>query len=244
MSRRLKIWGFEKLKSEKVLIVEDDPKIAGAVAECLQHEGFKTTVAHTGEDGFFQMNAERFDAVILDLMLPGRSGLEVLQTLRKRGDKIPVLLLTARDSIEDRVLGLNLGADDYLVKPFAIAELVARMHALLRRGKGEPELKLSLEDLKIDVVTRRVTRDSQNIDLTQKEYELLEFLLRHKNRVVSREMLSHDVWRETARATSLDNVIDVHIARLRRKIDEGFERKLLKTIRGVGFSLSHTEESR
>lgn len=171
-------------------------------------------------------------------MLPGRTGLEILQTLRKQGNNVPVLLLTARDSIEDRVLGLNIGADDYLVKPFAMVELQARIQALLRRGKSEAELKLALADLEIDLLTRRVHRNGNSIELTQKEYELLEYLTRHKNRVVSREMLAREVWHETQRVTSLDNVIDVHVARLRKKIDDTFALKLLKTIRGVGFSLS------
>ena len=226
------------MQSESILIVEDDPKVAAALSESLQREGFRTSLAYSGEDGFFRLSDASFDGVILDVMLPGRSGLEILQTLRKTGSKIPILLLTARDAVDDRVLGLNLGADDYLVKPFAMAELIARVHAMLRRGQGEQELKLFLGELEIDVVTRRVSRENHPIELTQKEYELLVYLLRHKNRVVSREMLSREVWRETARATSLDNVIDVHIARLRGKIDEPFSIKLLKTIRGVGFTLS------
>ncbi len=157
--------------------------------------------------------------------------------LRKRGLLTPVLILTAKDTIEDRVLGLDSGADDYLVKPFAFPELLARIRALLRRGRVEQTLKLRHDDLEMDLVTRKVARGAQILELTGKEYEILEYLLRHQGRVVSREMLAHDVWKVTARATPLDNVIDVTFARLRRKVDESFPKKLIRTIRGVGFVL-------
>src|SRR5258708_13129540 len=147
-------------------------------------------------------------------MLPGRSGLEILQAMRTRGLKTPVLILTARDAIEDRVQGLDCGADDYLVKPFGFAELLARIRALLRRGKAEPALRLTCDELEIDMVTRAVTRSGQPLDLTAREFDLLEYLLRNQGRVVSREMLAHEIWKETARHTPLDNVIDVHIASL------------------------------
>src|SRR5437899_8588440 len=194
-------------------------------------------VAATGEDGFFRANAEVFDLVVLDLMLPGRSGLEILQTLRQRHVETPVLILTARDGVDDRVLGLDLGADDYLVKPFALPELLARIRALLRRGRTDQVLKLRQDDLEMDLVTRKVVRAGQTLELTVKEFEVLEYLLRHVGHVVSREMLTRDVWRIAARATPLDNVIDVTIARLRRKIDDPFQTKLLQTVRGVGFAL-------
>jgi DNA-binding response OmpR family regulator len=174
-------------------------------------------------------------------MLPGRNGIEILKTLRKQGLRVPVLLLTAKDSVEDRVLGLDAGADDYLVKPFAFPELRARIRALLRRGKAETAVSLKLGTLEMDLTTRLVTRDAKTIELTVREFELLEFLLRNKGRVVSREMLARDVWKESNRATPLDNVIDVHIARLRRKVDDEFEPKLVRTIRGVGFMLSEDE---
>jgi len=160
-----------------------------------------------------------------------------LSTLRKRGLVTPVLILTARDAIEDRVQGLDRGADDYLVKPFAFPELLARIRALLRRGRAQQLTRLQLADLEMDLVVRRVRRGGKNVEFTPREFELLEYLLRHKEQVVSREMLARDVWRETSRATPLDNVIDVHMARLRHKIDEPFDRKLLHTIRGVGFVL-------
>jgi two-component system copper resistance phosphate regulon response regulator CusR len=222
----------------KILVVEDEPKVAGALREGLEEEGYEITVAHTGEEGFFHASSHGFDLIILDIMLPGRDGIEILQTLRRQGAKIPVLLLTAKDAIEDRVLGLDAGADDYLVKPFAFPELSARIRALLRRNKGESESALKIGDLEIDPVRRTIVRDGHRIDLTVREFDLLEYLARNHNRVVSREMLARDVWKETARATPLDNVIDVHVARLRKKLDDPFERKLLHTVRGVGFTLN------
>ncbi len=172
-------------------------------------------------------------------MLPGRDGLQVLSTLRKRGLQTPVLILTARDAIEDRVEGLDKGADDYLVKPFAFPELLARVRALLRRSEQSPQLRLA--DLEMDVIARKAKRNGQYLELTAREFELLEYLLRHKEQVVSREMLARYVWKETARATPLDNVMDVHINRLRRKVDELFDRKLIHTVRGVGFVLREEE---
>jgi len=220
----------------RILVVEDEAKVARALREGLGREKYEVVVAPTGEEGFFLVNAEEFDLVLLDLMLPGRDGLQVLSTLRKRGLQTPVLILTARDAIEDRVEGLDKGADDYLVKPFAFPELLARVRALLRRGTEQaPQLKLA--DLEMDTVTRKAKRGGHQLDLTAREFELLEYLLRHKEQVVSREMLARYVWKETARATPLDNVMDVHINRLRRKVDEPFDRKLIHTVRGVGFVL-------
>jgi two-component system copper resistance phosphate regulon response regulator CusR len=225
----------------KILIVEDEPKVGNALSEGLRASGYEVTLAQRGEDGFFLASSQSFDLIVLDVMLPGRSGIEVLKTLRKQGLQIPVLLLTAKDAIEDRVLGLDAGADDYLVKPFAFPELGARLRALLRRGKTETVVSLKLGTLEMDLTTRLVSRDAKPIDLTVREFELLEFLLRNKGRVVSREMLARDVWKENNRATPLDNVIDVHIARLRRKVDDEFEPKLVRTVRGVGFMLSEDE---
>jgi DNA-binding response OmpR family regulator len=225
----------------QILVVEDEPKVAGALREGLETEGYQVTVAETGEDGFFHASAKSFDLIILDVMLPGRTGIEVLNTLRRQGDKTPVLLLTAKDAIEDRVLGLDSGADDYLVKPFALEELSARIRALLRRNRSESSSTLSIGNLEIDFARRTVNRNGQRIELTVREFELLEYLARNHGRVVSREMLARDVWKETARATPLDNVIDVHIARLRRKIDDTSPVKLLHTIRGVGFTLSEEQ---
>lgn len=219
----------------RILVIEDEKKVAEAIRKGLEAEHYQATVAHTGEEGFFQINAGEFDLVLLDLMLPGRDGIEILTTLRKRGIETPILILTARDAVEDRVLGLDSGADDYLVKPFAFPELLARIRLLLRRGRKEQVLRLGLADLEMDLVTRKVTRGSEQVELTTREFELLEYLMRNQGRIVSREMLARDVWQVKDRSTPLDNVIDVHIARLRRKVDGPFDRKLVKTVRGLGF---------
>ena len=226
----------------KILLIEDEAKTARAVLNGLKAEGFVPAWAETGEDGFFLLNSEHFDVVVLDWMLPGRSGLEVLKTVRAKDSKTPVLLLTARDALEDRVAGLDSGADDYLVKPFALAELAARLRALLRRATADTSAEEKpahwhLADLDIDLTVRRVTRAGIVIDLTPREYELLIQLFRNAGRIVSRETLAREVWQETRRATPLDNVIDVHIARLRRKMDEGFASRLIHTVRGVAFVL-------
>lgn len=221
----------------RVLIVEDERKLADVLASALAAEHYDVVVAPTGEDGFYRLAAEQFDLVLLDLMLPGRGGLEVLRTLRQRRVDTPVLILTARDGIDDRVTGLDLGADDYLVKPFALPELLARIRALLRRGRPADALKLKAADLEMDLVSRRVARGDRVLELTSREFELLEYLLRHHGHMVSREMLARDVWKETRRATPIDNVIDVQIARLRRKVDANGGVRLIHTVRGVGFVL-------
>jgi two-component system copper resistance phosphate regulon response regulator CusR len=218
----------------RILVVEDELKLAKALREGLEADHYSVTVAHTGEDGFYLARAERFDVVILDVMLPGRDGFEILATLRQNGATMPVLLLTARDAIADRVRGLDSGADDYLVKPFAFPELLARIRALVRRGATDSTAGLKIGDLEMDIGGRRVTRSGEALDLTPREFDLLEYLLIHQGRVVSREMLARDLWKEV-RHTPLDNVIDVHVARLRRKVDDRFEKKLVHTVRGVGF---------
>jgi two-component system copper resistance phosphate regulon response regulator CusR len=231
----------EQTRQMRILVVGDETKVAQALREGLERENYEVAVAATGEEGFFRVNAEEFDLVILDVMLPGRDGLEVLSTLRKRGLETPVLILTARDAIEDRVQGLDRGADDYLVKPFALPELLARVRARLRRGRGDLSLRLKLADLEMELTPRKVRRAGRELQLTAREFELLEYLLRHEGQIVSREMLARDVWKETSRATTLDNVMDVHINRLRRKLDEPFVSKLIHTVRGVGFVLREGE---
>jgi DNA-binding response OmpR family regulator len=225
----------------RVLVVEDERKLAEVVASALQAEHYDVVVASTGEDGFFRANAEVFDLVVLDLMLPGRGGLEILQALRQRHIETPVMILTARDGVGDRVLGLDLGADDYLVKPFALPELLARIRALLRRGRPSEVFRLKAADLELDLVTRRAFRGERVLDLTTREFELLEYLLRHQGHLVSREMLAREVWKEPRRATPLDNVIDVQMTRLRRKVDSEGGSRLIHTVRGVGFVLREGE---
>jgi len=224
-----------------VLVVEDEQKVANALREGLEGEQYEVAVEHTGECLYYPVTTESFDVILLDLMLPGRDGLQILRTLRQRGDKTPVLVLTARDTLEDRVTGLDSGADDYLVKPFAFEEVLARLRALLRRGRVSEPLRLRVADLDLDIVTRKVVRGGRTVELTVREFELLEYLLRHQGQTVSRGMLARDVWKEPSRSTSLDNVIDVHIARLRRKVDLDQAVKLLHTVRGVGFMVREGE---
>jgi two-component system copper resistance phosphate regulon response regulator CusR len=221
--------------------VEDEQKVANALREGLQGERYEVVVERTGEGAFFRITTEQFDAILLDLTLPGRDGIEILKAMRERGMKTPVLVLTARDTLQDRIVGLDSGADDYLIKPFAFAELLARIRALVRRGRVTEAPRLGAGDLEVELITRKVTRGGQPIDLTVREFELLEYLLRHQGQVVSRELLARDVWKETARTTPLDNVIDVHIARLRRKVDADQAAKLIHTVRGVGFMLREGE---
>jgi two-component system, OmpR family, copper resistance phosphate regulon response regulator CusR len=226
----------------KILVIEDDAKTANAIRTGLRGEGYDALVARTGEDGITTASNHTFDLVLLDWMLPGRDGIDVLKTVRGRGVKTPVLLLTARDAVEDRVLGLDAGADDYLVKPFAFAELLARVRALLRRAGESDHVQKQVADLRLDVEQRRVWRGTHEISMTPREFDLLAYFVRHHGHTVTRQMLAHDVWREANRVTPLDNVIDVHIAHLRRKVDDGHRIKLIHTVRGVGFALREHNE--
>jgi DNA-binding response OmpR family regulator len=225
----------------RALIIEDDDKIGAGLLEKFAREGYEATLSRTGEDGYFRWTTQRYDVVVLDLCLPGRDGLEILSAIRKINKECPVLILSSRDEVDDRVRGLSAGADDYLVKPFAMVELIARIQALLRRGRTDALLRMNVKDLQLDLVTRRVERAGRRIDLTVREFDLLEYLMRHAHGTVSREMLARDIWKDVDRATPLDNVIDVHIARLRRKIDGADGARLIHTVRGVGFCLSDQE---
>jgi DNA-binding response OmpR family regulator len=218
-----------------LLIVEDERKVLRGLQRGLVDEGYEVVTAMTGDAGYDLALKGLFDCLILDVLLPGKDGLQILRELRKSGKTVPVLILTARDAVEDRVIGLDAGADDYLVKPFAFAELLARLRVLLRRGPGLPETVLRVEDLEMNLLERRVTRGGKEIPLTLRESELLEYLLRHKNSTVTRDMLGKDVWKEPSHA--LTNVIDVFINYLRRKIEKPGSPPLIHTIRGVGYCL-------
>jgi DNA-binding response OmpR family regulator len=224
----------------RVLIIEDERKVLRSLERGLQAEGYVVETADTGEAGFALVRTQTFDCLILDLMLPSRDGLQVLKDLRQAGKTLPVLILTARDAIEDRVVGLDAGSDDYLVKPFAFAELLARLRVLLRRGRGDQETVLRADDLEMDLLNRRVARDGVDIALSHREFEVLAYFLRHKNATVTRGMLGQDVWKEPGYA--LTNVIDVYINSLRKKLEQAGNRPLIHTLRGVGYSLRETDQ--
>jgi len=225
----------------RILIVEDEPKLAAAVKQGLEAEQHSVNIAPTGEEGFFLAQTQPFDLLIFDIMLPGRDGIEIVGNLRRLGHRTPILLLTSKDAVEERVQGLDAGADDYLGKPFAFSELQARVRALGRRSLPESGAALKVDDLELDRVRHIATRGNRVLELTVREFELLEYLLQHVDQVVSREMLAREVWKESARHTPIDNLIDVHIARLRRKLDDPWPKKLVQTVRGVGFVLRSDE---
>jgi heavy metal response regulator len=223
----------------RILLVEDEPQIADFIARGLSESGYSVDTARDGEEAVQWPSVAEFDVIILDVMLPLMDGLEVCRTLRSQGIRTPILMLTARDAVEDRVLGLDSGADDYLVKPFAFAELLARVRALIRREPVLLSNTLQVGDLVMDTVTRQVTRSGANIELTAKEYSLLEYLMRHPNQVLSRTVIAEHIWNyDFANAT---NVIDVHVKNLRKKLDEGHETKLIHTVRGAGYRISARE---
>jgi DNA-binding response OmpR family regulator len=226
----------------RVLVVEDEQKTRESLAEGLRLETWSVATAATGQEAIGLLGREVFDLVVLDWMLPDRDGVEVLREMRGRGQPTSVLMLTARSTLNDRVTGLDSGADDYLAKPFAFAELLARCRALLRRPVVKTGGLLRCGDLQLDTRARIAVRGGHEIALTPREVDVLEYLLRYQGQIVTREMLERDVWKQTHRMTSLDNVIDVQIMRLRRKVDtDGFER-LIHTLRGVGYRLGKEAE--
>jgi two-component system, OmpR family, copper resistance phosphate regulon response regulator CusR len=226
-----------------ILVVEDDLSIANALKDGLETHNYKVTHALTGEDAFFILSSSQVDLVILDIMLPKRSGIEVLSAVRSSKNSVPVIIVTAKDSVSDRVTGLDSGADDYLVKPFAFPELLARIRTLLRRTRTEYLFKYQIGELAIDLKNRKVVNWGKPVDLTAKEFDILAYFCKNKGCIVSREMLARDVWQEAGRITPLDNVIDVHLARLRKKLDSHGHRAWIQTLRGVGFVLKGDDES-
>ena len=218
----------------RVLVVEDERKLLRALGRGLTAEGYEVVTATDGDEGCRLALTDPFDCLVLDWMLPGRDGLEVLAELRRARRAVPVLLLTARDAVEDRVAGLDAGADDYLVKPFAFAELLARLRVLLR-GRGERETVLRAGNLEVDLLARRALRAGEEVLLTVREFDVLAYLLRHKNAAVTRDMLGREVWKEPDHA--LTNVIEVYINNLRRKLERPGRPALIRTLRGVGYSL-------
>jgi two-component system copper resistance phosphate regulon response regulator CusR len=226
----------------RVLVVEDEQKTRESLAEGLRLETWSVATAATGQEALGLLGREVFDLVVLDWMLPDRDGVEVLREMRRRGQPTSVLMLTARSTLNDRVTGLDSGADDYLAKPFAFAELLARCRALLRRPVVKTGGLLRCGDLQLDTRARIAVRDGQEIALTPREVDVLEYLLRYQGQIVTREMLERDVWKQTHRMTSLDNVIDVQIMRLRRKVDTDGSERLIHTFRGVGYRLGKEME--
>jgi len=221
-----------------ILIVEDDPVIGKSIRQGFNEAGHECIWARDGDKGKELAESQQFDAVILDLMLPGTPGLQILRGMRSDGIRTPVILLTALGSVEERVAGLSSGADDYLVKPFAFAELMARINAICRRATNRPSPTMNTGDLSLDLATRRVVREGKEIDLTPTEFSLLELLIRHSGQLVTRKMLCEHLWDSDWEGAT--NVIEVHVNRLRGKLDKGFEKPLIHTIRGRGYALRAT----
>jgi len=219
----------------RLLIVEDEYHLAEVLQKGLKEDGYAVDTVNNGEEAIDLATVIQYDLIILDLMLPVKSGIEVLRELRGQGNKVPVLILTAKDSIEDKVMGLDLGADDYLTKPFAFAELRARIRALFRRKLEESNNVLKVDDLVLDTITHKVTRAGKEIELTVKEYSVLEYLIRNRGQVLSRTQIEEHVW--DYRYGSNSNIVDVYIRYLRKKIDKNFDRKLIETVRGRGYRL-------
>ena len=219
----------------RILVIEDEVKIAQFIKRGLKEEGYAVDVANDGEEGHFLLSSNEYDAIILDLMLPKIDGLTLCHTLRKEGNQTPIIMLTAKDTVKDKVKGLDSGADDYLPKPFAFEELLARLRVLLRKKDNHVQTQLKVDDLNLDLLTHKVTRGDREIDLTVKEYALLEYLMRNAGNIVTRTMISEHVW--DINFDTFTNVIDVYINYLRNKIDSGFPDKMIHTVRGKGYLL-------
>ncbi len=219
----------------RILVVEDEKKVASFIERGLTEEGFEVEVAYDGEEGVAKAESSTFDLILMDVMLPKMDGIAAIKEIREKQLKTPVLCLTARDTVDDKVAGLNIGADDYLAKPFAFAELVARCRALIRRGSTDRGAEIYFADLKLDPVAHKVWRCDQEIELTTKEYALMEYFMRNPNKVLTRAMIAENVW--DYNFDSFTNIIDVYVNYLRNKIDRNFEKKLIHTVRGAGYML-------
>jgi DNA-binding response OmpR family regulator len=223
------------MRKNRILVVEDEAKVASFLKKGLEQSGYDVEVAVDGQDGYSKFSGNDYDLVLLDLMLPKMSGWELIPVIRKSKPALPIIALTARVSVEDRVQGLNLGCDDYLVKPFSFAELLARIQAQVRRGTVLGAIELRAADLVLDPLKRKVLRGGKSIELSNKEFSLLEYLLRNKDQIVTRNMIVENVW--DASFDNFTNVVDVYINYLRNKVDRGFEPRLIHTVRGMGYSL-------
>ena len=219
----------------RILVVEDEKKVAQFIKQGLEEEHYSVDVAHDGEKGLFMAQSEQYDLLVIDVMLPKKSGLDLIREVRAAQGTTPALMLTAKASTEDKVAGLDSGADDYLTKPFAFAELLARVRSLLRRGAKEKSTLLAVADLELDTVTHKAKRAGRTIELTAKEYALLEFFLRNKDRVLSRAIISEHIWDYNFDTGT--NIVDVYVNHLRNKVDSSTDRKLIRTVRGVGYVL-------
>ena len=217
----------------RILVIEDQKKIAGFIESGLKENGFAVDVCHTGEEGYLNATTESYDAMVLDIMLPGRDGLSILRSLRQKGVTLPVLVLTARGELNERVEGLNAGADDYLTKPFYVEELVARLHALLRRASGNPATILKSGELTLDLMTREVRRGTETVELSAREFALLEYFMRVPGRVLARSQIGQHVW--NLHFDTGTNMVDVAVGRLRRKIEQPGGPALIETVRGAGY---------
>jgi heavy metal response regulator len=224
----------------KILVIEDEKKVANFLQKGLKEEQYVVDVAYDGLDGEHLATTDDYDLILLDIMLPGKDGIEILETLRRQQINIPVIMLTAKEMVEDKVEGFNAGCDDYICKPFSFEELLVRIRAVLRRGSGAMSNVLTFADLTLDLISHKVIRDSREIELTAKEYTLLEYLVRNPNRVLTRTMIAEHVW--DYNYDSFTNVIDVYINYLRNKVDRGFSTKLIHTVRGVGYVLKEEKK--